>query len=46
MLFRSIGLCYDNDPNFLLTTFGFQDNAAYVLRVSLQTVMDFINENR
>ena len=41
-----IGLCYDNDPNYLLTTFGFQDNAAYVLRVPLQTVMNYINENR
>jgi hypothetical protein len=41
-----IGLCFDNDPKYLLTTFGFQDNAAYVLRVPLQTVIDFINENR
>lgn len=40
-----IGLCFDNDPKYMLTTFGFQDNAAYVLRVPLQTIMDFINEN-
>lgn len=41
-----IGLCFDNDPNYVLMTFGFQDNAAYILRVPLQTVLDFINENR
>ena len=29
----------------MLMTFGFQDNAAYVLKVPVQTIMEFINEN-
>jgi hypothetical protein len=29
----------------ILMTFGFQDNAAYILEVPIQTVMEFINEN-
>lgn len=40
-----IGLCHYKDGDMLLT-FGFQDNAAYLLRVSLKTILDFINENR
>lgn len=32
----------DND---ILMTFGFQDNAAYVLRVPLEVLVEFINEN-
>lgn len=39
----SIGICKkDND---YLMTFGFQDNAAYVLRVPTQTVEKFIDQN-
>jgi hypothetical protein len=41
-----VGMCYDNDPSFLLITFGFQDNAAFILRTPVKTVIDFINENR
>jgi hypothetical protein len=29
----------------ILMTFGFQDNAAYILKVPTQTILDFINEN-
>jgi hypothetical protein len=32
------------DENILMT-FGFQDNAAYILKVSTQTILEFINEN-
>jgi len=34
---------YNND---FLMTFGFQDNAAYLLRVSENVVEEFVNENR
>jgi len=37
----STGMC--TKDNNLLITFGFQDNAAYVLCVSLEAVMDFID---
>ena len=40
----AVGMChYDNDE--ILITFGFQDNAAYILRTKLQDVLDFINDN-
>ena len=39
----AVGMCeYEND---YLITFGFQDNAAYLLRVSKQFVTDFIFDN-
>ena len=38
----STGMCVKNDD--LLITFGFQDNAAYVLRVPITAVVDFVNE--
>lgn len=37
-----VGMCFDNDPKYLLITFGFQDNAAFVLRVPLSAVISFI----
>jgi hypothetical protein len=38
-----VGMCADNDPKNLLITFGFQDNAAFVLRVPLQAVLNSID---
>jgi hypothetical protein len=38
----SVGMC--KYRNKYLITFGFQDNAAYVLETDLNTIMDFINE--
>lgn len=37
-----IGLCRDLDPKFVLLTFGFQDNAAFILRCPVSTIMNFI----
>ena len=39
----AIGICQLNDD--VIITFGFQDNAAYVLRCPISTVMNFIEEN-
>lgn len=39
-----VGMCHLNDQE-LLITFGFQDNAAYLLRVPTKHVIEFINEN-
>ena len=39
----AIGMCQSNDD--VIITFGFQDNAAYVLRCPISTVMNFIGEN-
>jgi hypothetical protein len=39
----AVGMCVWKDR--LLITFGFQDNAAYILNTDITTVMDFINEN-
>lgn len=38
----SIGMC--EYKNKILITYGFQDNAAYILSVNPTTIMDFINE--
>jgi hypothetical protein len=41
----SIGMCHSPyKPGSMLITFGFQDNAAYVLEAPLQTILDFIDE--
>ena len=40
----STGMCYDNNGDVLIT-FGFQDNAAYVLRIPQKALVDFINAN-
>ncbi len=39
----AVGMCLHNDE--LLITYGFQDNAAYILRTTLDDVMSFINDN-
>lgn len=39
----STGMCIKGQD--LLITFGFQDNAAYVLRVPIKAVVDFVNGN-
>jgi hypothetical protein len=40
----AVGMChYDNGQ--ILITFGFQDNAAYILQTTLQDIVDFINDN-
>lgn len=40
----SIGMCHYGKDEALIT-FGFQDNAAYLLRTPLSTIVDFINES-
>jgi hypothetical protein len=40
----AIGMCLINENNVAIT-FGFQDNAAYVLRCPISTIMSFIEEN-
>ena len=39
----AVGMCLYNDE--LLISYGFQDNAAYILRTTLDDVMSFINDN-
>jgi predicted GH43/DUF377 family glycosyl hydrolase len=39
----AVGMCYYNDD--VLITFGFQDNAAFVLRLSKEKLVNFINDN-
>jgi len=38
-----VGMSYRG--NKLIMTFGFQDNAAYIMEVPIQVVVEFINEN-
>lgn len=41
-----IGICYvGEDKKDVLMTFGFQDNAAFILRCPLKTILDYIDEN-
>lgn len=40
----AVGMCVWKQDR-LLITFGFQDNAAYILNTDINTIMDFINEN-
>ena len=37
-----VGMCHYKDKGDVLITFGFQDNAAYVLRVPQKVIFDFI----
>lgn len=39
----AVGMCRVNDN--MLITFGFQDNAAYILRLGIKEMLDFINDN-
>ena len=39
----AVGMCHWGDN--ILITFGFQDNAAYILRVKNTDLLDFINDN-
>lgn len=39
----AVGMCYKDDD--VLITFGFQDNAAYVLKLDIDKFVDFVNEN-
>jgi predicted GH43/DUF377 family glycosyl hydrolase len=39
----AVGMCAWQDR--VLITFGFQDNAAYILNTDINTIMDFIDEN-
>jgi hypothetical protein len=40
----AVGMCiYKND---ILITFGYQDNAAFILKTPIQTLNDFINLNK
>lgn len=39
----AVGMCRFN--NDMIITFGFQDNAAYVLRLGIAEMLDFINDN-
>jgi predicted GH43/DUF377 family glycosyl hydrolase len=38
----AVGMCIHKDK--LLISYGFQDNAAYILSTNLQTIMSFIDE--
>lgn len=40
----AIGMCLVDEKNVAIT-FGFQDNAAYVFRCPISTIMNFIEEN-
>lgn len=39
----AVGMCRVDDD--MLITFGFQDNAAYILRLSISEILNFINDN-
>lgn len=39
----AVGMCRVNDD--MLITFGFQDNAAYILRLGITEMLEFINDN-
>jgi hypothetical protein len=39
----AVGMCYKNDD--VLITFGFQDNASYVLKLSIDNLVRFVNDN-
>jgi hypothetical protein len=39
----AVGLCQHNDS--ILLTYGFQDNAAYILKTDINSIMSFINAN-
>jgi hypothetical protein len=40
----AVGMCF-NEKDEILITFGFQDNAAYILQTTLKDLLDFININ-
>jgi hypothetical protein len=40
----AVGMCHTSNGEVLIT-FGFQDNAAYILRTKLTDIVEFINEN-
>ena len=40
----AVGMCHHNNGEVLIT-FGFQDNAAYILQTNIQDIIDFINDN-
>jgi len=39
----AVGMCQQGDD--ILITFGFQDNAAYIIKLDMSKVVDFINDN-
>lgn len=39
----AVGMCQQGDD--ILITFGFQDNAAYIIKLPMSKVVDFINDN-
>jgi hypothetical protein len=39
----AVGMCRDGDD--ILITFGFQDNAAYIARIHMSKLVEFINDN-
>jgi len=39
----AVGMCYKDDD--VLITFGFQDNAAYILKLDIDKLVDFVNAN-
>lgn len=41
----AVGMCATGKDDELLITFGFQDNAAYILKTTIKDVVDFINDN-
>jgi hypothetical protein len=39
----AVGMCYKDDD--VLISFGFQDNAAYVIRMTKDKLVEFVNDN-
>lgn len=39
----AVGMCRQNDD--ILISFGFQDNAAYIMKLHMSKIVDFINDN-
>lgn len=40
----AVGMCHNKDDEVLIT-FGFQDNAAYIIKTTLKDIVGFINDN-
>jgi len=40
----AVGMCFNKNDEILIT-FGFQDNAAYILQTTLKDLVNFVNTN-
>lgn len=41
----AVGMCCGKTKDEILITFGFQDNAAYILKTTMNDIVEFINDN-